>query len=91
MCSSKQNLYIIAGFCNDILKSCFVYNINYDIWIQIADMNNEIYRAACTVYEGKIVVSGDWFESSSVEAYDYSRKFCFIKTCSEFTYSIYGI
>ena len=42
-------------------------------WSQLTDMNESKYVAACTVYEGKIVVSGGWNneELNSVEAYDY--------------------
>ena len=41
-----------------------------DKWSQIADMNEERLDPACTVYEGKIVVSGGTY-LKSVEAYDY--------------------
>ena len=51
------------------LSSCLSYDVKRDIWSQIADMNDRRFGAACTVYEGKIVVSGGF--SSSVEAFDY--------------------
>ena len=61
---------------NENLKSCFVYNMKSDRWSQIADMNEERYFAACTVYEGKIVVCGGYVRRSmrTAEAYDYHEK-----------------
>ena len=35
-----------------------------DRWSQIADINENRDDAACTVYEGKIVVSGGWNNGS---------------------------
>ena len=73
ICSFKQYLYIIGGWgfgCNKILSTCLVYNIKHDKWSQIADMNDKRELAACTVFEGKIVVSGG-LKSKSVEAYDF--------------------
>ena len=50
------------------LKSCFVYNMKNDRWSEIADMNEERFEAACTVYEGKNIASGG--SGKSVEAYE---------------------
>ena len=76
ICACKQNLYIIAGRNKfGKLKSCFVYNMKRDRWSQIADMNEKRTFAACTIYEGKIAVTGGiGFNDNylkSVEAYDY--------------------
>ena len=74
-CAFKQNLYILGGnsYNGLILKSCFVYNIKCDKWSQIADINENRDDAACTVYEGRIVVTGGNNNErlKSVEAYDY--------------------
>ena len=51
-----------------------VYSIKGNLWSQIANMNDEIrLSAACTVYEGKVVVTGGYNSKGlkSVEAYDY--------------------
>ena len=60
ICTFKQNLYIIGGIYEyyERQKSCLAYDMKRDRWSQIADMNEKRYLAACTVYEGKIVVSG---------------------------------
>ena len=49
ICSFKQNLYILGGLksCDDIgsklevLKSCFVYNMKFNSWSPIAEMNEK--------------------------------------------------
>ena len=75
ICSFKQNLYVIGGSKtrNGPLNSCLIYNIKCNRWSQIADMNEERCSAACTVYEGKLFVSGGLDERplKSVESYDY--------------------
>ena len=58
-----KNLFIVGAWViskNKLLKFCFKYNIKYGKWSQIHDLNIETNASACTVYEGKIVVSGDW-------------------------------
>ena len=71
ICCFKQNLYLIGGNNNgQRLKSCFIYNMKHDTWSQIADVNEQRDNAACTVYEGKIFVTGG-IGKFSVEAYDY--------------------
>ena len=69
-CSFKQNLYVF--YCSSCMydNNCFVYNIKDNKWSPIADSNDRRYDAACTVFEGKIVVSGGLGEKS-VEAFDY--------------------
>ena len=47
------------------------------MWNKIADLNVARDCAACTVFEGKIVVTGgksSWYQLRSVEAYDYKEK-----------------
>ena len=44
--------------------------MKYETWTKIADMNEHRKCAACTVYEGKIVVTGG-IRLKLVEAYDY--------------------
>ena len=96
--SFKQN-YMIGGWKpyqylnNEFINSCFVYNLKLDRWSQIAGMNKKRSDAACTVFEGKIVVSGGQnnkliykseVDLSSVEAYDYfENKWTYLSDMNE--------
>ena len=75
ICSFKRNLYMLGGRYDNFqtLRSCFVYNMKYERWTKIADMNEHRKCAACTVYESSIVVTGGGNKRrlKSVEAYDY--------------------
>ena len=68
---------IIGGrknICHKRLSSFLVYNTKMDKWIQKADISMNRLFLACTLFEGKIVVSGgmsDFEDIKSVEAYDY--------------------
>ena len=64
ICSFKQNIYVIKYD-----GSCFYYNFELNKQSKLADMNLSRWFAACTVFEGKIVVTGGF--SKSVEAYDH--------------------
>ena len=64
ICSFKKNLYVI-----DATGRFFVYNLKNDKWIQKNKTKQRRGYAACTVFEGKIVVTGNYLKS--VEAYDY--------------------
>ena len=74
VCIFRKELFIIGGWIksSDISsKSCFKYNMKVDKWTQIADLKVKRDTAACTVFEGKIVVTGgenDYDELKSVEA-----------------------
>ena len=51
-----------------------MFQIYLDNWSQIADFDVERDCFACTVFKGKILVTGginDYNEIKSVEAYDY--------------------
>ena len=52
ICSFKQNIYLISNY-----GSCYVYNFKTNKLNRKADME-ERFDSACTVFEGKIVVSG---------------------------------
>ena len=52
LCSFKKNLYVLDG------TSFFLYNSKNDKWTQRAEINQTRCYAACTVFEGKIVVTG---------------------------------
>ena len=81
VCSFKQNLFVIGGNYNykRLLSSCLKYDVKLNKWSNIANMNENRTELACTVFDGKIVISGgsklveiEYFEDlKSVEAYDY--------------------
>ena len=75
-CSFMKNLFVyIKSQCKPNIKYCLMYNIQTSQWTYIADTNSYREKAACTIFEGKIVVSGGecGFSQSSktVESYDY--------------------
>ena len=68
-CSFMKNLYVV--YKNGL---CFVFNLKYKNWSELAKMKQVRYYGACTVFDGKIVVTGSFncfFNLNSVEAYDY--------------------
>ena len=70
-------MFVIGGsnFGNpNYTNACLKYDVQQEKWNYIASMNGKRFAAACTVFEGKIVVSGginDHQKLKSVEAYDY--------------------
>ena len=74
VCSFMGKLYLIGGWRKKNLSSCHTYDINENTWIEIANLNMARDRAACTVFEGKIVITGgenNWPQLKSVEAHEY--------------------
>ena len=70
-----QHIYLTAGN-----GSHMKYDIVNDKWCKLASINQPRYYPACTVYQGKIVVSGgrpsdvEYYQlSKSVEAYDHYK------------------
>ena len=77
-CLFRKMLFIIGGSIKSsdkTLKCCFSYNMKEGKCNKIAHLNEAKDCAACTVFEGKIVVSGGECGRNghlkSVEAYDY--------------------
>ena len=72
-CSFMKCLYVFGGYSGDFLRSCLKYDTKTSKWTNIANMNNCKEYAACTAFEGKIVVSGgdNLGKLKSVEAYDH--------------------
>ena len=72
-----SKLYLIGGWIKSSrksLSSCYTYDINNNTRNKIADLNAARYYAACTVFEGKVVVTGgiyNCFRLKSVEAFDH--------------------
>ena len=76
-CSFKNNLYVVYEN-----RKCFVYNLKNKKWTQLSRIHEMRFDAPCTVFEGKIVVTGGKYSSSyrkSVEAYDhYENKWTYL-------------
>ena len=56
-------------------NSCLEFNIKHNSWKEIASMKHETSHAACTVFQGNIVVSGGFGDNTGdhtnyVESYD---------------------
>ena len=69
-------MYLNEGWIK-ILSSCYTYDYNSNVRNKIADLKIAREFAACTVFEGKIVVTGGYnyvhSELKSVKAYDYYK------------------
>ena len=80
MCSFIDSIFFIGGH-NDyfngyvnVERSCVVYDTISKKWIEVAKLNENRINAACTVFEGRVVVSGGYNvneELCTVEAYDH--------------------
>ena len=88
VCCFMQKIFVLSGNrCDEknlykSCNSCMTYDIKNNKWTYISSMNKGRGFAACTVFEGKIVVSGGWHKAnipgvdisrsrlSSVEAYN---------------------
>ena len=88
VCSFMKSVYVIGGFYNHhynismlnniqrynrkIQSCCYKYDANK--WTKVADLQKKRCFSACTVFEGKIVVTGGSNSNGSlrsVEAYDH--------------------
>ena len=65
-CSFMRNVYVFSGeiiksnHMTEFSTSCLKYDTKSSQWSYIAEMNIARGYAACTVFEGKIVVSGGY-------------------------------
>ena len=77
ICSLMNDVYVIGGRrdCFDLCseKSCYKFEVKSNKWTKVADLQKDRSRSACTVFEGKIVVTGGFNERKlkSVELYDH--------------------
>ena len=88
--SFMGKLYLIGGYtksCHKRLSSCYSYDINNEKWNNLANLNVARNCAECTVFEGKIVVTGGVNYLSrfkSVEAFDYcENKWTYLQDMNE--------
>ena len=73
-CSFMNNLYVFGGYNGHSLRNCLKYNCITSKWTNIVNMNTCKHFASCTVYEGKIVVTGGQSKNRHlklVEAYNH--------------------
>ena len=77
-CSFMDNVYIIGGqFCHvigeDETATCFELNTKSLKWKEVSRMNTARDLSACSVFEGRIIISGGRFHDilNTVEAYDH--------------------
>ena len=75
-CSLMNNIFVIGGVYENSRNSCIKYNTKSNSWIEISNTIEGREYAACTVYEGRIVVSGGYNNPvgealNTVEAYDH--------------------
>ena len=71
ICSFKQTLYELR-----FNGSCFAHNYHENKRKELARMNTSRISPTCTVFEGKIIVTGgrnNYHELKSVESYDYYK------------------
>ena len=76
VCSFMKNLFVFGGmgYRNiDILSTCIKYSCKTSKWSYIASLKTRRFAAACTVFEGRIVVCGGYNTCGlkSVESYDH--------------------
>ena len=72
VCSFMKNIYVIGGGgLHHNTETCLKYTTRDSKWNSIANMCSTRSCAGCTVFEGRIVVSGGWNGLKSVEAYDH--------------------
>ena len=74
-CSFMDVVYVIGGYLKRSENSCVMFNTKSRLWKTVSRLDEARFGAACTVFEGKIVVSGGQSTGlrrslNSVEAYD---------------------
>ena len=59
VCSFMQNIIVIGGSKNkESVSSCMAYDCKINKWTYIASMNKSREDTSCTVFQGKVVVTG---------------------------------
>ena len=74
----REDCDLICGFMKHVYvfvsKYCYKYEPTKGKWTKMADMRSKRYCAACTTFEGKIVVAGgcvNYVSLKTVESYDH--------------------
>ena len=75
VCGFIDKIYLIGGFLNDEkTATCRYFDTNDNTWGKVASMKEARSSAACTVFEGRIVVAGGRgvnVSLNTVECYDH--------------------
>ena len=75
VCSFMSSVYVIGGVTTNLRCSeiCYKYDKINDNWRQIASLNFKTNRSSCSVFKGKIVVTGGYYGRclNSVESFDH--------------------
>ena len=59
VCSFMQKIFVIGGSnSNESINSCMAYDCKIKKWTYIASMNESRKDTSCTVFQGKVVVTG---------------------------------
>ena len=75
--SFMDSVYILGGCTTKKherpkgYNTCFEFDTKKLTFKRVADMNGKRFLSACSVLEGRVVVSGGWEEDKSAEAYDH--------------------
>ena len=78
-CAFMDKIFIIGGWYyadeeRTTTNSCLQFDTKDNNWKEVAGMNEARRCAACTIFEGRIVVSGGWDENynelNTIESYD---------------------
>ena len=83
VCGFIDKIYFIGGFLNGKkTANCRYFDTNDNTWGNVTSMKEVRSSAACTVYEGRIVVAGGWdvnYELNTVESFDHiANKWSFL-------------
>ena len=72
VCSFMSSVYVFGGYFNDY--NCYKYDKMTQNWWKLANLNVNRYSTTCSVFQGKIVISGGNKKleyMKSVKAYDH--------------------
>ena len=74
-CAFMHNIFIIGGMPYYNINSCLTFGTKDNKWKKVQRMNEARIDAACTVFEGRVVVSGGYNGEqdslNTVEVYDH--------------------
>lgn len=75
-CSFIDSIYVIGGFRYGYMNCCLEFNTKNKSWRKTASIKVAREDASCTVFEGRIVVSGGYTNNNvhlkTVEAYNHT-------------------
>ena len=86
-CTVYEGKIVVSGGCRNsfYLKSVEAYDYYENKWTYFLDMNEGRYKHASVSMGNKMFVIGGYRKSTCEKFDSYSRKFSYIKTCSDFS------